>query len=557
MKRPPPPNNALAGLRQLLGRRRSADAQELKDQPVSTPVPASPPPATEGPGNTQRSVQDRRPTSAARVQTHRTPTEPARRPAAVRTESTVNHGDLSVYRSPGKPSETANPTVPQVVLTDVLPDLSKLRIHLPESGVAALKQMRQGLRSNVPLNSSPATIGFDFGTAFTKVVVRWQDRHYPVDWSDAVTTAQRHLLPSAFCRIDGELALGRAPPGRGQTFEGLKLALLQLQGTANSPPGPEVEDAAVFMALALRYVRLWFAEQAAQQRAAVSSWGLNVGLPAQPWQVEPLRSLLQVIAQAALQVSEGSQPVDRARVCAALRQAASEPASQIGVIAEFAAQLASYMRAPQRDTDLHGLIDVGAGTVDFVTFTVHRTGGRDVLPIASSSVRRLGAHYLLGALVGRQGQDKAWHDSAAGEADGYFAARNNEHESAPQVRRDAFVREFRASLNMLFTETREWYRESRRLRDERLPVFLCGGGSNISQFRSILKDYKGVKLDLRTLPMPEDAEHLISPSEFHRMSVAYGLSLLRRNLAEVWCKNPLEPTHRPREIDFGDRDADR
>lgn len=43
-----------------------------------------------------------------------------------------------------------------------------------------------------------AILGLDFGTAFTKAVVRWSGRHYAVDWSYVVEGEDHHLLASVF-----------------------------------------------------------------------------------------------------------------------------------------------------------------------------------------------------------------------------------------------------------------------------------------------------------------------------------------------------------------------
>lgn len=469
-------------------------------------------------------------------------------------------------------------TPPEVARTPTLQelsaDVSRLVIRLPESdgGKKSDSKQTSGLQKilskvfRTPVQKfaasapSPAIIGFDFGTAFTKVVVQWRDRHFPVEWRASAPCADRYLLPSCFSQnAVGEAALGRSTSGGWTATDSIKLRLIE-EGlsTATTYP-PAVIDAVVFMALALRHSIAWFHDVAEKQRGSISTWRLNVGLPAQPWEDEPLRGLLAHIAKCAFQLAEAAAPVTRSAACETLNRASEGKAVAVSVVAEFAAQLASYMRSPQRENDIHGLIDIGAGTVDFVSFNAHKAADTSVLPIASSAVEKLGTHYLLGALVGRRGQDLEWADSDAAESDALFSKKNSERPNDVAARRQAFVSSFKRCLNTLGSESYNWYPRSERFRSDpkRLPVFLCGGGTNIPQYREILSTWRGLRVEVRTLPMPEGVEGEIAPDQFHRLSVAYGLSLLQRNLAEVWRKDATTVLQKPREIYFGDRDADR
>ena len=63
---------------------------------------------------------------------------------------------------------------------------------------------------------------------------------------------------------------------------------------------------------------------------------------------------------------------------------------------EFVAQISSYRQSPQRRRDLHLLVDVGAGTVDIVTFHVWEPEETDCYSILEAAVEKLGTHMLLG-----------------------------------------------------------------------------------------------------------------------------------------------------------------
>lgn len=503
-------------------------------------------------------------------------TSPAKKPANSTRASVSSHRDKrAIEAKPVKATKVTPAETPRALtLQELSADVSRLLIRLPESGVEKIgaaeqksglhdilsKVFRTPKQSSAPSSPSPAIIGFDFGTAFTKVVIQWRDRHFPVEWRALTSSADRHLLPSCFSQnAVGEATLGRSTSGGWTPIDGIKLKLIEGElGTAATYP-PAVIDAVVFMALALRHSIAWFHDVAEKQHGSISVWRLNVGLPAQPWEDEPLRGLLARIAKCAFQLAEAGVPVTRDAAYETLNRTSEGKAITVSVVAEFAAQLASYMRSPQRENDIHGLIDIGAGTVDFVSFNAHKTADTSVLPIASSAVEKLGAHYLLGSLAGRRGQDIEWADSDASGSDALFSKKNSERAGEVAARRQAFISSFKRCLNTLGHESYNWYPRSERFRSDpkRLPVFLCGGGANIPQYREILSSWQGLRVEVRTLPMPDGVEGEISPDQFHRLSVAYGLSLLQRNLAEVWRKDATAVLQKPREIHFDDRDADR
>lgn len=505
---------------------------------------------------------------------NREPVRPKRRAdaerLAQRKDTSRHHGDLNVY-GPAKPKQAAVKPAPLQdtrSLEDVSADLGRLSVRMPtenpkpgkssaHSGAWPGRLLRSSAENSA--RSSPAVVGFDFGTAFTKAVVRWEGRAYPIDWGNAALSQHGKLLPSVFSEFDdGRLQLGHESDGASQSFQGLKAALLQMAPDADFLTSP-VENAAAFMALALRDVRLRFLDITKSQRGSASFGRLNVGLPAAPWQMTPIRSRLERISQTAWKLALDDQPITRQRVRSTLARLGPAADPRINVIAEFAAQLASYMEAPSREDDLHALIDIGAGTVDFVSFNAHRGHGRNVLPIACSQVERLGSHYLLAALAGKSGQEHEWDDRDASQANDFFADRCADPISEVRARRNVFNSSFKAVLNDLGSRTHSWYPNSPRFasKPHRMPLFLCGGGASIEAFRNLIEGFTGIHFELRELPLPDGAQGIITQSEFPRLSVAYGLSLLARNIAEVWKEDHNAEGFTRRVIDFGDRDADR
>lgn len=195
--------------------------------------------------------------------------------------------------APRRLDETAAPSKPPSIRADELEqslrkasaDPGMLQIRSADRKIATSRHaqaestgrlasaLRRASRVITPADASPAIIGFDFGTAFTKVIVQWRDRHYPIDWSDAVDTSDRFLLPTCFYeQADGTLALGRGPlrSTKGRIVEGIKLRLLEWERGPGTSLPESATDAAAFMALALRYVISKFEQTARKQKGSVS-----------------------------------------------------------------------------------------------------------------------------------------------------------------------------------------------------------------------------------------------------------------------------------------------
>src|SRR5690606_1171475 len=103
-----------------------------------------------------------------------------------------------------------------------------------------------------------AVVGFDFGTAFTKAVVRFKGVDHAVDWREAVDLEgqDRYLLPTCFSEgPEGRILLGSHEASGWTVRNGIKMALLQPE--EGGPSAMDRESAVMFVAAAFRYVQRW------------------------------------------------------------------------------------------------------------------------------------------------------------------------------------------------------------------------------------------------------------------------------------------------------------
>lgn len=405
-----------------------------------------------------------------------------------------------------------------------------------------------------------AILGLDFGTAFTKAVVRWSGHHYAVDWSDAVEGEDHNLLASVFSEAsDGRCVLGANEASGWSVREGIKLQLLSSGVTSIDG---RMSDAVIFIALAFRYVDTWLRRTNRDIDKGLR-WRLHVGLPTKSWDSDATTETFKTVAQAARVLACMPGPVTRIAALEALRMTDQVDRPAVDVFPEFACQMYSYLLSPERREDLHALVDIGAGTLDVAYFNVFMKDGEALLPIFASEVDRLGAHYLIAALSGAAGRP-VWMDGDSSLSDEEVTRRLNCAPNDVCSRRSLYLSSVADVFNGTTLMAKRTYPTSPAFhRSEKVRLFLCGGGSRIPSLKKRFEriaaeaaNVMGIKFQVSELVEPHDVVGRLN-SGFDRLSVAYGLSQNAANIGRVMRSATLEPISGREVVEEADRDADR
>lgn len=475
--------------------------------------------------------------------------------------------ELARANGPG----VVRPAPPRVPQTAPSPPPKSLRQRLLEASadvrglqIAAAMSRPRGFVDLDPIvedkEGKLAILGLDFGTAFTKAVVRWSGRHYAVDWSDAVEGEDHHLLASVFSEAsDGRCLLGAHEASGWATREGIKLQLLS---SGTTPADGRTADAVIFIALAFRYVDGWL-RWANHDIDEGIRWRLHVGLPTKSWDSDATTEKFKTVAQAARVLACMTGPVTRTAALEALRMTDKVDRPAVDVFPEFACQLYSYLLSPERREDLHALVDIGAGTLDIAYFNVFMRDGEALLPIFASEVDRLGAHYLIAALSGAE-SSTAWTDGESSLSDEEVGRKLGCSPNDVCSRRSLYLNSVAEVFNLATSVARTTYPTSPAFqRAENVRLFLCGGGSRIpslkQRFDRIAREavnVMGIKFQVSELVRPHDIVGKLGAG-FDRLSVAYGLSQNAANIGSVMRSATLD-TVMPRErFEDKHRDDDR
>lgn len=401
---------------------------------------------------------------------------------------------------------------------------------------------RLGAETQIPShlqNRSPLdlVIGLDFGTAYTKVLIGETRARYAVPFHTLLSLRNRYLLPSLLSMdTDGSFHLGQSDQMRYFT-NNIKMKLLMGQYDEST----EIE-ATAFLAQVLRYARYWFFQTHSNTYARYTiRWWLNVGLPSDSWEKSSLKETYQKIVMAAWDLSVAKNPINPQTTQYALH--APETLQFIGerlghqdrisIIPEFAAQITSYIRSPRRQSDLHLLVDVGAGTLDVTTFNAHQDESEDIFPIFEARVAPLGSRYYVAHLLSGIQCQVPWDEEDSSVNIDRFAKSTGLSNGELELKN----RQFREKVVAIIRNALHTTRDNRYIKSQHwktgIPTFLCGGGSSIPLYKTVLQENHYL---LRLIPLEKPdtltAESLGS-TDFHRLSVAYGLSFNALDIGKV------------------------
>lgn len=409
-------------------------------------------------------------------------------------------------------------------------------------------------------NEIELTIGLDFGTTFCKVVLREvaSGRAWAVPFSENLINP--YLLCTTIWKRNKLFTLMRT----NFSIRNLKIALF----SSYSGLKEEIE-AAAFIGLILMYVKAWFwKNKAIEYPNSDVFWAVHMGLPARNFQdaklIQKFRKVLwsgMLLAEqfgeeieekfVDLCISAVSKAIQDKKDIASISNWGSVHKEQVDIFPEIAAQIYGYLKSDLRDPsqEIFMLVDVGGGTVDAAVFRVLESK-KDLQPqfvFWGTAVKALGVYVL-------HRERLAWHIKQIHHIGTNTAlamqlqqALDENHipnvvpgmiqeyligAEYPNVTCDnEFSRDFGIMLwNDIVMAARErvgdFYYGS-----QKIAFLLCGGGRSIALYNGFLKSVNSkdsaTRLELHSIEMGKPANlepRNISNVEYHRLSVAYGLS---------------------------------
>lgn len=376
-------------------------------------------------------------------------------------------------------------------------------------------------------------IGLDFGTSYTKAAVGLSDQILPVSWEGISTSPDRYLLPSFYSLMsDGSAVLGYRPlASASEIFQGLKQPFINSVASELS-----TANAAIFLALVLRYIRAWIYKHHAEKIGSSRvRWLLNIGAPSNGLETERILLSYKRLACVAWNLSQSIGPLMNHDAQSAVKtwtpDTSAVDLSSLDIVPEFVAQIAGYVQSSQRRPGLHALFDIGGGTLDAVTFIVHKRDGEDVFPFLVPEVRPMGTHMLnQNRLVDAPSyDDKHLPDELMPVME---AVQFSQETKIPMAHIDLRDKIFFSEMGNLVSAVLDRTKKTRyRLApawSDSLPVFLTGGGAQFPKNKEAITaacEKHAKRLIATPLPQhPKVSEFRGTLEEYQRISVACGLA---------------------------------
>lgn len=376
------------------------------------------------------------------------------------------------------------------------------------------------LESNDGLKTVDITIGLDFGTSYTKACVRFGDNHYIVDWEGISNFPDKYTLPSELSFFKNESShIGRSNEATS-VISSLKIPLLEKHRVDET-----YHHAIQYIAHVLNYIRSWwFHNHGNLSKNNTLDWIVNIGCPSEQFEDNYwIEKYKKIVSEAWIKSFSNSKLVQL------------HP-NNISVIPEFVAEIASYTKSAQRQADLHLLIDIGGGTIDIVTFNIYRDeNDEEIFPIFDSEVTNLGTHYLMSERIRKCGiSDGEFLSAAVQSADEFCKQHHQDYEKIQKVD-SLFMEEIKKKVMKVLDITRKNRYYLSPNWEKGIRTFVCGGGSNSSIYNDAIgKVNLKYNLSRINLPLPSNLNAPgLNKLDFHRVSVAYGLSFDVMNLGNI------------------------
>jgi hypothetical protein len=351
---------------------------------------------------------------------------------------------------------------------------------------------------------------------------------------------------------------------------------------ANDSPMPETKEfATAYVALVLRYVRLWFLQtQAKIFNRFKLQWHFNIGIPSPGYGDDDKRNLYRDLAIAAWRLSCQNEKISLQGARSVLSDRTKNISEQsihienINVIPEVAAEVVGYARSRARDPGLHVLIDIGASTLNIASFNLYEKDGSDFYSFLTADLKFLGAYKChIERINAIHQQLNGWLNEISLENDlikpvpPALEAYIPSPETLKLSSEREINKEFTTECSKIINTTVKALRTRRDPNSERwksgLPIFLCGGGKHIDIYQKIINDLnnwwqkhtetKG--FIIKELPKPDNFNaDEFDQSEYHRFAVAYGLSFPYDDIGELVLVPPDDKINIDRSSKF-DEDA--
>ena len=397
-------------------------------------------------------------------------------------------------------------------------------------------------------------IGIDFGTSFTKVCYRdvARDLSKVVFFTKNCSRLEEAILPSSLYCFERQgfwevefLPVGNSSEG-ALPINYIKMRLAGLDHPESERFWGEAADhlldedykveaiCAYYLAQVLCKAQHWIlTEESSLVAGRRICWSANVGVPVEYFDSPAIKRFRKVLS-AAWHLSQNlkSGPIRLDRLWQVYRSAVADNGQlpvDIEATPEIAGAIQSFVVSSEAKDGLYIFFDVGAGTLDGVSFRFHRTDGESKVSFFSGKVASVGVQALCSRLAGPNPKShEGWIAKLFGEESSALISNPSCQSDLQGIQKlvGKVVYEAKQKDPLGLSETRN---------NPYLHLFLGGGGSQAQFYEHAIDsahqarnlEYWNIPpFKLRQLPLPTDfSMGELNDVFFHRFAIAYGLSI--------------------------------
>jgi hypothetical protein len=419
---------------------------------------------------------------------------------------------------------------------------------------------------------SELVIGLDFGTSCTKAIIRDNSLQlaYAVPFKGLDENNQPYLiLTKLFVHHNGMCSLKNGDDviddAKIQLMDNPEAIIFTDSRTGDKITALEVSIA--YIALILREIRYWFFDvHRDKYKNREFLWELNIGLPSRSYDDKVLHDTFKLLALAGWNVSTQTGKVSLDIVRQVLNEckrdftllAQNKPISiingqihpeNVNAFPEVISEMVGYAKSPLRREGLHVLVDIGAGTTDITSFILYPYQDNDSYNLLTAEVERYGAlvlhkyrlNKIKSILERKLGNLSHSIDgmSPLPKANDYLPSKQELNLDSID---DEFIKNFKNILKQVVIATKHRKDPNSDHWRSGLPVFLCGGGSQLEIYKNaiaacsetLIQTIHIAGFDIKNIPKPEGLEAPgLLEKNYHRLAVAYGLSHTADDIGRV------------------------
>jgi hypothetical protein len=265
---------------------------------------------------------------------------------------------------PKTPKEQAKPK--ELIVLEPNANTTSEKEIIPENSLKTAK--RQTRRLN---------IGFDFGTSYTKAVIR--EHAATLSWP--IKFGQDYLLPSKVFLQHDKYSLNQM----GDLRDRLKWRLMNSED--------DCTDTIAFIALALREIKKIFTTEIEPRYLEYHiEWSVNIGIPSI---TDEFEENYKKALYTAYSLAFSKETISKRAIQNHLLEKNANIKDQVYFYPEIFAEVYGYSKSPNRKDGLYFIFDIGATTLDAAIFNLFLRNYEEKISIFSAFVESYGTYRFI------------------------------------------------------------------------------------------------------------------------------------------------------------------